>query len=1137
MKLKKLLITACVAMVGLGMASCGASKPTKPDNPGDPGNSESGNQGGETGGETTGGETGGQTGGQPGQTVTVGDVNILSSEGLNEAAYVEFDAVAGANSYEVYDNNTKLDEKGFYIQTLENGTMRADLFGLTKGEHTIKIAAVGGSNTNSSACKVTVGEYDRSGYAHFKSNVGVGAYNNDGTLKDNAIVLYVTDANKNTVELTYDGITVIGIGNILNTAGKKCGEAGHENDCKKVSDGKTIYAPGNDNQGILQRLATNNIPLVIRFVGCVSDSGLYQQGTFNMTSNGGYGLINGLTKYNSNDFGGTVGDNGHMARMKSAKDVTIEGVGNDAIIDGWGIHFMCESAAPELGKSFEVRNLTFINTPEDAIGMEGVETESTMTLTAPVERCWVHNNSFLCPNIGSPAESDKSEGDGSCDFKRGNYFTLSYNYFEKCHKTNLMGSSKTSVQYHITFHHNVWNQCGGRQPMVRNSNIHMYNNYFIGSTDYVTSIRANSYIFSENNYYLGCKNPVSNGGEGGVSAFKSYNDVMVANYEDYEATVVTNRDTKVSSGCKFANFDTNPEVFYYVPGIGDNEGHSDCLMTDASTARIACIQLAGSLYRTAVNKTMLSTNVDITNVAASATIALEGETETLSIAKAKGILKVFTLKSPAEVTFTASSTSGLNPGYIVKLDGTYVCKSGDKNVVIEEPGVYVVFAGQYDPSGKNSKEATAEIVFSKYNSAEADGKSLAKYEAAANAIGTVAYTTESINKIKAAQAAYDSLKTELKNQITTPYSTVEQAYNTYMNLGISQVEAAIVAIGAVNANSSSAIIRARDLYTTLLINCPDAVVSNKNVLEAAEASFQGFALSATVDAINAIGNVTLNSEAAIINARKLYDGLTESQRSQVTNLNALTAAEAKLVDLKATNAVDTLIAGCDMTSIDAMNNVIDEYNNLTASQKALVADMATYYNIVIARVNALINAIGTVTAQSKPEIVAARNAYDALTEAQKTTVGAEQLKKLTDAEAAISSLIVKYIYTKDLTTISDTKYIDDAIACNIGEFSSGIAIIRKSKGNDVTINAVNGAAKATITINGACLDSSDPKDVAITVKYADGTSEVKTVTTAKSKAYSNMTLELDGKIISSVVINGIDSKQLGIKTISIEFEK
>ena len=38
-----------------------------------------------------------------------------------------------------------------------------------------------------------------------------------------------------------------------------------------------------------------------------------------------------------------------MARMKSAKDVTIEGVGTDAAMDGWGIHFMSETSTTAAG--------------------------------------------------------------------------------------------------------------------------------------------------------------------------------------------------------------------------------------------------------------------------------------------------------------------------------------------------------------------------------------------------------------------------------------------------------------------------------------------------------------------------------------------------------------------------------------------------------------------------------------------------------------------------------------------------------------------------------------------------------------------------------------------------------------------
>lgn len=41
--------------------------------------------------------------------------------------------------------------------------------------------------------------YDRSGYAHFNYTSGVGAYNDDGTPKANAQIIYVTEATKNTV--------------------------------------------------------------------------------------------------------------------------------------------------------------------------------------------------------------------------------------------------------------------------------------------------------------------------------------------------------------------------------------------------------------------------------------------------------------------------------------------------------------------------------------------------------------------------------------------------------------------------------------------------------------------------------------------------------------------------------------------------------------------------------------------------------------------------------------------------------------------------------------------------------------------------------------------------------------------------
>ena len=101
--------------------------------------------------------------------------------------------------------------------------------------------------------------------------------------------------------------------------------------------------------------------------------------------------------------------------------------------------------------------------------------------------------------------------------------------------------------------------------------------------------------------------------------------------------------------------------------------------------------------------------------------------------------------------------------------------------------------------------------------------------------------------------------------------------------------------------------------------------------------------------------MTLDSEEAIKAARGAYDALTEEQKAQVGNYQILLDAEAKLADLQAADAVEKLI-----------------------------------------------DAIGTVTLDSEGAIKAARDAYDALTDAQKELVGNYQT--LLDAEAKLAQL-------------------------------------------------------------------------------------------------------------------------------------
>ena len=481
-------------------------------------------------------------------------VTVTSVGGWNETLYLQLsgiqDAGISAVSYSGPTSGSLTGDDFTYLVRDVDGEARIDIPGLKAGTYSVTVQTTKGTVTRNG---ITVNEQDRSGYAHFNYTRGVGAYNDDGTLKDNAIVLYVTNDNKDSVSITSkDGTTVTGIGHILNSAGKDAGNG------QTSKGGKP-----NNNAGIIKKLAQDGTPLVIRILGNVA-------------------APKGLTAYDSVDYGGSVGDNGYMARMQSGKDITIEGIGNDAVINGWGLHFIAESAATDLGESFEVRNITFRNVPEDCIGMEGVQSDST--LTAPVERCWIHNCAFYAPSISNPAESDKDGGDGACDFKRGYYFTNSYCYYEGYHKTNLVGASDSNLQYHITFHHNYWKNCESRGPLARQANIHMYNNVFEGQTSYCMNPRANTYIFSEYNIFENSKNPM----QIKSGAIKSYNDTFINCRGDQDGTIVSSRSTKVSSNNAYENFDTDSALSY----IPSGDYHLD---TNTSALKQVIVENAGTM--------------------------------------------------------------------------------------------------------------------------------------------------------------------------------------------------------------------------------------------------------------------------------------------------------------------------------------------------------------------------------------------------------------------------------------------------------------------------------------------------------------------------------------------------------------
>ena len=126
---------------------------------------------------------------------------IKTCGGWFEEAFVEFDSSKLGNNVKVSYAQSGSSEYTAVDGQLIRGT-RVDILGL-KGNTEYNISLTG--SNGSASCKIKTMAFDRSGYAHWNSSEGVGAYNNDGTLKSGVTVIYVTNDNKDTI--SYGGKT------------------------------------------------------------------------------------------------------------------------------------------------------------------------------------------------------------------------------------------------------------------------------------------------------------------------------------------------------------------------------------------------------------------------------------------------------------------------------------------------------------------------------------------------------------------------------------------------------------------------------------------------------------------------------------------------------------------------------------------------------------------------------------------------------------------------------------------------------------------------------------------------------------------------------------------------------------------
>lgn len=168
--------------------------------------------------------------------------------------------------------------------------MRADIPGLKAGSYSLKVVAIkgGGETLFSEVTALQVKNYSREGFAH-KGFSGIGAYNDDGSLKSNAVVIYVNKDNAKTVTAHLGNGSFTGLQSILNA-----------------------YQKGN--------ITT---PLVVRVLGLIKNG---DTDTFGSSSEG-------------------IQIKGKKA--DSEMNITIEGIGEDATIYGFG--FLVRNAKYGIG--------------------------------------------------------------------------------------------------------------------------------------------------------------------------------------------------------------------------------------------------------------------------------------------------------------------------------------------------------------------------------------------------------------------------------------------------------------------------------------------------------------------------------------------------------------------------------------------------------------------------------------------------------------------------------------------------------------------------------------------------------------------------------------------------------------------
>lgn len=448
-----------------------------------------------------------------------GVIQITEAKGWQESAYLKWAPFEGASSYNVYVDGKKIDAQ---LIRQYASYYRADVLGLKAGTYSVKVVPVNAEGTEiagaNTASNLVVKSYNREGFAHFKYD-GVGAYNNDGTLKAGAKVLYITAKTAKTVSTTVNTgkpETITGLQAIIDA-----------------------YQKGEDTT-----------PIAFRIIGKVS--------------------LSDLDGISSSEEGLQIKGKG----AHSVMNMTVEGVGDDATVYGFG--FLLRNT-----KSVEFRNFAIMRCLDDAMSLDtdnshvwihnmdlfygkkgGAADQAkgdgtvdikgdSQYITVAYNRFWDNGKASMC---GMKSESGP------------NYITYHHNWFD--HSDSRMARIRTmSVHmYNNYYQHNDVYGIGA----TSGSSVFMESNYFdatkrpIMSSLQGTDAKGDGTFSDENGGLIKAYgNVFANKPENFSYITYADNNTSFDAYEvsDPSEQVPTSVKTLVG-GTSYNNFDTNPSLMY-----------------------------------------------------------------------------------------------------------------------------------------------------------------------------------------------------------------------------------------------------------------------------------------------------------------------------------------------------------------------------------------------------------------------------------------------------------------------------------------------------------------------------------------------------------------------------------------------